>query len=205
MIRCVVADDHPALVRALSEFLDDEGYPVVGTARSGPEALERIRELEPDVAIVDLRMPRLSGIEVAREVSRARLATGVIIYTGFAEQAQLVEAVDVGARGFVLKEAPLLDLVRAIETVADGRTYVDAVLAGSVARGATVHKLTELTQRERQVLRALADGKSYDEIARDLFISPETVRTHVQKAMNRLDASTRTQAVANALRQALIA
>ena len=131
--------------------------------------------------------------------------TAVILFTGFADQALLVEAVDAGARGFVLKEAPLTDLLRAVQTVAAGGTYVDAVLAGTLASAHATGKLAELTERERDVLRLLADGLTYDEIGKRLFIASATVRTHVQKAMGRLDANSRTQAVAMALRQSLIA
>ena len=160
--------------------------------------------MQPAVAIVDLGMPGLSGIEVAREVALADLPTAVILYTGQGDKALLVEAVDAGARGFVLKEAPLSDLERAIETVAAGGTYVDAVLAGTLAGATATDRLVQLTERERDVLRLLAAGMRYEEIGQDLSISPETVRTHVRKAMDRLDANTRTQAVATALRQSLI-
>jgi DNA-binding NarL/FixJ family response regulator len=203
--RCLVADDHPAVLNAVCDYLTEEGIDIVARARSGREALAKIESMEPAVAIVDLRMPELSGIEVAREVARLGSATAVILFTGNADQAQLVDAVDAGARGFVLKEAPLTDLLRAIETVLAGGTYVDAVLAGTLASARATDKLVELTERERDVLRLLANGNNYEQIGKELFIAPETVRTHVQKAMRRLDANTRTQAVATALRQSLIA
>jgi DNA-binding NarL/FixJ family response regulator len=161
--------------------------------------------MRPEVAIVDLRMPDQSGIEVVRKAAASSESTGVILYTGAGDQALLVEAVDAGARGFVLKEAPLSDLLRAIQTVAAGGTYVDAVLAGTLTSAKATDRLRELTQREREVLRLLADGMRYEEIGKQLFLSPETVRTHVRKAMGRLDANTGTQAVATALRQSLIA
>jgi DNA-binding NarL/FixJ family response regulator len=205
MTRCLIADDHPAVLRAVAAYLAEEGIDVVAQVRNGAATLEKIATLAPDVALVDLRMPGLSGIEVAREATRRSPKTAVVLYTGAADRALLTEAVDAGARGFLLKEAPLSDLVRAIETVVAGGTYVDSVLAGELASAKATEKLVELTQREREVLRLLADGKDYKEIAAALFISPETVRTHVRKAMNRLDANTRTQAVATALRQALIA
>ena len=104
-----------------------------------------------------------------------------------------------------LKEAPLTDLARAVELVAGGGTYVDPVLAGFLATAQATGKLPSLTQRERDVLRLLADGQTNEQIGRTLFISPETLRTHVRKAMDKLDADTRTQAVATALRQSLIA
>ena len=204
-IRCLVADDHPAVLAAVCDYLGDEGIEVIGRARHGREALTKIEAMRPAVAIVDLRMPELSGIEVAREAARVAPSTRVILYTGQADQALVIEAVDAGAHGFVLKEAPLVDLLRAVETVAAGGTYVDPVLAGTLASGRATGQLVELTERERDVLRLLADGLKYDEIGKRLFISPETVRTHVKNAMTRLDADTRTQAVAMALRQSLIA
>jgi DNA-binding NarL/FixJ family response regulator len=159
----------------------------------------------PTVALLDLRMPRLSGIEVARRLGRTAPDTAVILYTAFGDRALLTEALDAGARGFVLKEAPLAEVVRAIQLVSGGRTYVDPVLAGVLSSSVATGKMAALTQRERDVLRLLADGLSNEEIGKELFISPETVRTHVRKAMAKLDADTRTQAVATALRQSLIA
>ncbi|HWG56244.1 MAG TPA: response regulator transcription factor [Gaiellaceae bacterium] len=202
---CLVADDHPAVVEAVADVLQEHGIEVTGRARDGHEALQKIEASQPQVALLDLRMPGLSGIEVARRVARSAPDTAVILYTAFGDRALLTEAMDAGARGFVLKEAPLAEVVRAVELVASGRTYVDPVLAGVLSSSAATEKMSKLTQRERDVLRLLADGLSNEEIGKALFISPETVRTHVRKAMAKLDADTRTQAVATALRQSLIA
>ena len=182
---CIVADDHPATTRAVVSFLEERGISVVGHARDGEEALALIAQHKPSVALIDLRMPRLNGIEVTRRAQRSSPGTGILLYTAFGESALLTESLDAGARGYLLKEAPLDDLIRAVETVAAGGLYVDPVLAG--------------------VMRLLADGNSNEEIGKSLFISPETVRTHVRKAMEKLDADTRTQAVAMALRQSIIA
>jgi DNA-binding NarL/FixJ family response regulator len=201
----VVADDHPAVVEAVADVLTEHGIEVTGRARDGDDALEQIELRKPSVAILDLMMPGQSGIAVARLVARSAPDTSVILYTAFGDRALLTEALDAGARGFVLKEAPLAEVVRAVELVASGRTYVDPVLAGVLSSSAATEKMTNLTQRERDVLRLLADGMSNEEIGKSLFISPETVRTHVRKAMAKLDADTRTQAVATALRQSLIA
>jgi DNA-binding NarL/FixJ family response regulator len=178
---------------------------VVARAADGTEALSKITAMQPTVAIVDLEMPKLTGLEIARQAAAAVPATSIVLYTGNSDRALLAEAVDAGARGFVSKAAPLPDLLRAIHTVINGQTYVDPVVAGNLASARAMGRLVDLTERERAVLRALADGRNYDEIGREMFISPETVRTHVQKAMRRLDANTRTQAVAMALRQSLIA
>ena len=204
MTTCLVADDHPAVLEAVSGFLERNEITVVGRVRDGERALVEIEEKRPNVALVDLLMPRLSGIEVTRRAARASPETGVILYTGLGEQEHLTEALDAGARGFVLKEAPLDDLVRAVEAVASGQVYIDPVLAGVLATAEAAAASPKLTQREREVLRLLADGLRNEEVGRRLFISPETVRTHVRKAMEKLEADTRTQAVAEAIRQRLI-
>jgi DNA-binding NarL/FixJ family response regulator len=204
-INCLVADDHPAMLRAVTEILRRNGMQVIAEAVDGEEALAKIEQRKPDVALIDIRMPRMSGVEVARRAARSAPETAVILYSGYGDKALLVEALDAGVRGFVLKEAPLVDLHRAMEIVAGGGTYVDPVLAGSLATAEVAQKLPALTQRERDVLRLLANGQSNEEIGKALFISPETVRTHVRKAMDKLEADTRTEAVAKALRQKLIA
>ncbi len=202
-VTCVIADDHPAVLEAVAEYLGQAGVEIVGRARDGEEALEQIEQWQPQVALVDVRMPKLGGIELARRAARLAPDTSVVLYTGYGDRAQLTEALDAGVRGFVLKEAPMDDLLRALHAVAGGGTYVDPVLAGTLA-ASMGSKDAQLTQRERDVLRLLADGLANDEIGKQLFISAETVRTHVRKAMDKLDADTRTQAVARALRDHLI-
>jgi DNA-binding NarL/FixJ family response regulator len=204
-ITCVVADDHPAVLEAVAEFLVQGGIEVIARARDGEEALERIEQRKPQVALVDVRMPKLGGIELTRRSQRSTPETSILLYTGYGDRALLTEALDAGVRGFVLKEAPMDDLLRAVQSVATGGTYVDPVLAGTLAASSIGNKLPELTQRERDVLRLLADGLANEEIGKRLYISAETVRTHVRKAMDKLDADTRTQAVARALRDHLIA
>jgi len=200
----VIADDHPAMLSAVAETLVSSGFDVIGQAADGQQALALIEETKPQIALVDVRMPRMSGIEVAMRAAAASPATAVVVYTAFGDRALLSEALDVGARGFVLKEAPLVDLVRAVERVAAGEAYVDPVLAGVLVSGYVTDRAPTLTQREREVLRHLADGLSNEEAGKALHISPETVRTHIRKAMKKLEADTRTQAVAIALRQSII-
>ncbi len=200
----VVADDHPAMLAAVSEMLDRHGFDVVGRAADGQQAVALIEATKPKVALVDMRMPRFSGIEVAIQAASVSPETSIIFYTAYGDRALLSEALDVGARGFVLKEAPLSDLVRAVERVVAGEAYVDPVLAGFLVSGDLADRLPALTQREREVLRLLADGLANEEIGKQLHISAETVRTHVRKAMTKLEANTRTQAVAMALRQSII-
>jgi DNA-binding NarL/FixJ family response regulator len=202
-VRAVVADDHPAVLRSVCDVLIAAGVDVVGRASNGEDAAAKIEATRPSVAVVDVRMPRLTGIEISARTSRTAPETAVILYTAYGDRALLSEALDAGVRGFVLKEAPLQDLTRAVDMVAGGAVYVDPVLAGVLA-SAESERIPQLTKREREVLRLLADGLTNEEIGKRLFLSPETVRTHVQKAMRRLEADTRTQAVALALRQSLI-
>jgi len=202
-VRAVVADDHPAVLRSVCDVLIDAGVDVVGRASNGEDAATKIEATRPTVAVVDVRMPRLTGIEISARTSRTAPETAVILYTAYGDRALLSEALDAGVRGFVLKEAPMQDLTRAVDMVAGGAVYVDPVLAGMLA-SAESERIPQLTKREREVLRLLADGLTNEEIGKRLFLSPETVRTHVQKAMRRLEADTRTQAVALALRQSLI-
>jgi DNA-binding NarL/FixJ family response regulator len=203
-ITAIVADDHPAMLAAVCDVLADAGIDVIGRAQNGEEALAKIETRRPRVAVVDVRMPRLGGVELARRAAEVAKDTALIFYTAYGDRALVTEALDLGVRGFVLKEAPLNDLVRAVELVASGSTYVDPVLAGVLASATLARQLPTLTPRERDVLRLLADGLTNEEIGKRLFISPETVRTHVRKAMEKLEADTRTQAVATALRQSLI-
>ena len=205
-IRCVIADDHPAILDAVTRYLTSaEDIELVGSAKDGARALALIEGEAPDVAIVDIRMPKLSGIEITRRLFGERLPTATILYTGHAERSLLLEALDAGARGFLLKEAPLEDLLRAIRIVCQGGTYVDPALASLLAGPQAAERLPALTKREREILRLLADGMRNEQVARQLSISPLTVRTHVQKAMTKLEADTRTHAVARALRESLIA
>ena len=200
----VIADDHPAMLAAVAEVLSRNGFDVVGQAVDGQQALALIERTKPRVALVDVRMPRLSGIEVATRAAAVSPETAVVFYTAFGDRALLSEALDVGARGFVMKEAPLVDLVRAVERVAAGEAYVDPVLAGALVSGYITDRAPTLTKREREVLRHLSEGLSNEETGKALHISPETVRTHIRKAMTKLEADTRTQAVAIALRQSII-
>jgi DNA-binding NarL/FixJ family response regulator len=192
------------MLAAVGDTLARAGFAVVAQVGDGRAAVDAIERVRPDVAVLDVQMPQLTGIEVARAVSEASPRTAFLFYTAFGDRALLADALEVGARGFVLKEAPLQDLVRAVERVAAGEAYVDPVLAGILVGAPATSQVRALTQRERDVLRLLADGRANDAIGSELGISVETVRTHIRKAMDKLDADTRTHAVATALRQSLI-
>jgi DNA-binding NarL/FixJ family response regulator len=200
-LTCVVADDHPAVLDSLSRVIEGHGIEVVARVRDGEDAIQAIDEHRPAVAVIDLRMPGLSGMAVARRVADL---TGVILYTGYSDASLVAEALEAGVKGFVLKEAPLADVARAIQTVGRGDIYVDPVLAGALAAAETTGSLKLLSQREREVLRLLADGLRNEEIGTRLHIAAETARAHIRNAMRKLGAATRTQAVALALRQSII-
>jgi DNA-binding NarL/FixJ family response regulator len=200
---CVVADDHPPVLDSVSRFLEAHGHRVVGRAGSGQEALALVESQRPQLAVLDLSMPDLGAAAVIRRVARTTPQTACLVYSGFGDAARLHEVLDAGARGYVLKDAPLDALLRALQTVAGGAMYIDPALADVLIRATPARELG-LTPRERDVLRLLADGHSNESIGRELFISPDTARTQLGTAMAKLGASTRTQAVAKALREELI-
>jgi DNA-binding NarL/FixJ family response regulator len=201
---CLIADDHPVIVEALLLVLEGSGVHLTGLARQGHEALAKIESERPALAILDLHLPGLSGIEVTRQAAESAPATAVILYTADAEISLVREALAAGVRGFVLKGAPLVDITRAIEMVVGGDIYVDPALVAGLHRGEEATR-PKLTAREHEILGLLADGLSYDEMGRRLSISSETARTHVRKAVERLGARTRAHALAIALRESLIA
>jgi DNA-binding NarL/FixJ family response regulator len=200
---CVVADDHPSVLESISRFLDIQGFRVVGRAADGDEAVALVESQRPDLAVLDVRMPSLPGSAVIRRVARTTPQTSCLVYSGFGDAAVLNETLDAGARGYVLKDAPLDALVRALQTISGGSMYIDPALADVLIQAIPGRDLG-LTPRERDVLRLLADGHSNESIGRELFISPDTARTQLGTAMAKLGVSTRTQAVATALRHELI-
>jgi DNA-binding NarL/FixJ family response regulator len=202
-LTCLVADDHPVIIEALSIVLTGYGIHLTAHARDGHDALAKIEAERPALAILDLRMPGLSGIEVAREAAQSTPETAVILYTAEAGIESVREALAAGVRGFVLKGAPLPDITRAIEMVAVGDIYIDPALVAGLHRSEESVR-PKLTAREHEVLVLLADGLTYEDMSRRLTISPETARTHVRKAVEKLGARTRPHALAIALRESLI-
>ena len=196
--RCLIADDHPALTSAVSAYLADNGFEIVGPAPDGRRAVALAESEKPDVALVDYRMPRLAGLELIAEILRVSPETRVCVYTADGDEKLAKDVLAAGATALVLKEAPLADLVRALESALRGGSYLDPAVSRTKRSG-------NLTQRELDVLGLLAEGLQHEEIGRRLGISSETVRTHLRKACDRLGAATRTQAVATALRMGLIA
>ena len=188
-IRLVIADDQALVRGALAALLELEGdLAVVGTAGDGEEALRVCAEVQPDVCLMDIQMPGLDGIAATRELSAT---TRVLIVTTFARPGYLREALEAGASGFVVKDAPAEQLADAVRRVHQGLRVVDPTLAAeSLFEGAN-----PLSERERQVLRLAADGRSAPAIAAEVFLSAGTVRNHLSSAIGKVGADNRAQAV----------
>ena len=203
-ITVLLADDHEVVREGLRlALLRSPHIRVVGEAPDGETAVSLAERRLPDVIVMDLRMPGMDGIEATEEIMRRIPDAKVLIFTAYSERALLQRGLESGARGYILKEAPHETLLRAIEKVAAGETFVDPALMAALTatRGGNTDVLTA---REREILQLLADGMSNADVAAQLFISQETVKSHVRHILTKLEADTRTQAVAIALRDAMI-
>jgi len=193
-ITVVLAEDQLMVLGALSTLLELEAdITVAGSASDGEEALHLVETLRPDVLLTDIEMPAMTGLEVAAEVRRRRLPTRVVILTTFARGGYLRRALDAGAVGYLLKDAPASALAQAVRDVHAGGRAIDPVLAAD-AWG----EPDPLTDRERQVLRLAGDGLANVEIAGQLHLSEGTVRNYLSGAMSKLGASNRVAAARQA-------
>jgi NarL family two-component system response regulator LiaR len=208
IIRVVLVDDHRVVRRGLRSFL--EAFPdivVVGEASTGEEALERIEGWLPDVVIMDLLMPGgIDGIEATRRVRSITPHTQVVVLTAYADDVRVVASLRAGAIGYVRKEADPQILLAAVRAAARGQSMLDPSIAGSVLQDlvASAQIRDDLTDREMEVLRLLAHGRTNPEIAQELVVGVETVKTHVGNILAKLHLAHRTQAVIHALKQGLI-
>jgi DNA-binding NarL/FixJ family response regulator len=202
-ITVLLADDHEVVREGLRlSLLRSPHIRIVGEAPDGPTAVSLTERRRPDVVVMDLRMPEMDGIEATEEIMTRVPDARVLIFTAYSERALLTRGLESGARGYVLKEAPHEVLLKAIEKVAAGETFVDPSLMSFLTTGKDGNDI--LTAREREILQLLADGMSNADVAQRLFISQETVKSHVRHILTKLEADTRTQAVAIALREAMI-
>jgi len=202
-ITCLIVDDHEVVREGLRLSLSRaEHIRVVGEAADGPTAIELAARRRPNVVIMDVRMPGMDGLEATKALTERVPDSAVLIFTAFSERSLLARGLESGAKGYILKEAPHDMLVRAIEKVAAGDTFIDTALMPDVVSGRGRDEM--LTSREREILQLLADGMSNADAAQRLFISQETVKSHVRHILAKLEADTRTQAVAIALRDAMI-
>lgn len=212
MIRILIADDHAILragIRALLQLHPD--FQVVGEAADGHEALIRSQALKPDVVLMDISMPGMDGLAATREIVSACPGTRILILTQHENREYVLPALKAGAAGYVLKRAPDDSLVRAIREVYAGGVYLDPrvgdVIVNDVRRqasGAPADPYDTLTEREREVLVLLAQGKTYQEVAEALFISVKTVDFHRTNLMRKLGLSNRTELARFAIQRGLI-
>jgi DNA-binding NarL/FixJ family response regulator len=204
--RVLIADDHPLFREGMRGRLDRVGdITVVGEAASGQEAVELARKLEPHVVLMDIKMPGLNGIEATREILRANPRVGVLMLTMFEDDDSVFAAMRAGAKGYLLKDSGGEGVVYAIRAVTSGEAVFGPGVAEriigffSIPRSAAPQRaFPELTEREEEILSLVAQGKSNQEIARQLFVSLKTVRNHVSNILVKLQVADRAQAVIRA-------
>jgi DNA-binding NarL/FixJ family response regulator len=203
-LRLVLIEDHQALREGLELLLDREGCQVVGTAGTARDGRELVERLDPDVALVDIRLGEESGIDLTRALLDAAPERRIVLYTGSSDVELLVSGLDSGARGYALKEGTPAELTGALQTVAEGGTYVDPRLRPALLSRETTQRLKSLSKREGEVMDLLAQGLTGEQVAERLVLSSETVKTHIRNAMAKLEANTRVHAIAIALREGFI-
>ena len=202
-ISCLIVDDHEVVREGLRLSLSRApNIRVVGEASDGQTAVAMAERRRPDVVIMDVRMPGMDGLEATKLLTEKVPDSAVLIFTAYSERSLLGRGLESGAKGYILKEAPHQTLLRAIEKVAAGDGYVDPALMPAFLGGKDREDM--LTAREREILQLLADGMSNGDVAARLFISQETVKSHVRHILAKLEADTRTHAVAIALRESII-
>lgn len=211
MIRVVIVDDHAMVREGLRTMLrHQEVLEIVGEAENGQQALQVVEEQRPDVVLLDIRLPDMSGLEVCRRIHERFPAVNAVMLTVNEDEHYVFEALRAGARGYLLKKVTDDELCRVLRSVVAGEVIVDPSLAGQMAlrtaqAGLTGHGLSvKLTEREHEVLVSMAEGMNNAAIARHLHISEETVKTHVKAVLRKLGASDRTQAVSLALRAGIV-
>ncbi|WP_328539521.1 response regulator transcription factor [Streptomyces sp. NBC_00344] len=203
-IRVLLVDDHQVVRRGLRTFLEiQDDIEVVGEASDGREGVARAEELRPDVVLMDIKMPGMDGIEALRKLAELANPAKVLVVTSFTEQRTVVPALRAGASGYVYKDVDPEALAGAIRSVHAGHVLLQPEVAGMLLSQEPVGgqgRGTTLTEREREVLGLIADGRSNREIARSLVLSEKTVKTHVSNILMKLDLSDRTQAALWAVR-----
>ncbi len=203
-MRLVLIEDHQALREGLELLLGRHDIEVVGTAGTAAEGRTLIEEHEPDVALVDIRLGDDSGIDLTRAVLDADPSRRIVLYTGSSDVELLISGLDSGARGYALKDGTPSELTGALQTVAGGGTYVDPRLRSALLSRQATQRMPSLSKREREIMDLLSQGLTGEDVASQLFLSSETVKTHIRNAMSKLEAHTRVHAVAIALREGYI-
>jgi two-component system response regulator NreC len=206
-IRIVLADDHVLVRQGLMSLLEREGFQVVAEASDGQEAVRHVESLEPDIAVMDISMPTLNGLNAAREISRSSPKTKTILLTQHDEGQYIREALEAGVKGYVLKNQVASDLLLAIRQVSRGQVYLSPGVSSAVMdayRSKSDKPNNPLTLRERQVLQLIAEGKSTKDIASLLGISVKTAESHRTRLMQKLDIHEKASLVLYAVRHGVV-
>ena len=199
-IRILIADDHPVVRLGVRNLLDGDPFTVVGEADDGQRAVELTRQLHPDILLLDLAMPRLPGLEVLRELARTQHAVNVILLTAKIEKTQLLEALQLGARGILLKDSAPQDLLKAVHAVAAGQYWMGQSAVASLVEAINLlnepaapnqRKTFGLTPRELQMVAAIVEGRTNKDIAEKFSISEDTVKRHLTNIFDKLGTSNR--------------
>lgn len=206
MIHIVVVDDHPVVRQGLIAALEDEpDFQVVGDAGSADEALALVGRLRPEVVLLDLELPGMSGVEAIPHLAEASPATFVLVFTAYGTDERVLGALRSGAKGYLLKGATAAEIGRAIRVVASGGSALEPRVAEKVLAAVRAPRgAGQLTGREREVLRLIAEGLPGKQIARSLGISERTVKFHIASLLRKLNADNRAQAVALAAQRGLL-
>jgi two-component system response regulator NreC len=206
-IRVVLADDHVLVRQSLKSLLEREGFQVVGEASDGDEAIRRVNALHPDIAVMDISMPILNGVEVAREVRLSSPKTRSILLTQHDERQYISEALEAGVKGYVLKSQAFGDLVQAIKQVSRGQPYFSPGVSASVVevfQSKSERRRDLLTPREQQVLQLIAEGKSTKDVASLLGITVKTAESHRTALMKKLNIHEIASLVLYAVRRGIV-
>ena len=201
-IRILIVDDHPVVRAGLASMLGTQAeLDLIGSAPSGEDALRMVEEHRPDVLLLDLRMPGMSGVETLHALKAAGRSVRVIILTNYETDEDIYRAVQAGAQGYLLKNTSLREMVEAIRAVHSGKRYIPRHIASRLAERMV---RTDLTARELEILKLLSKGPTNKQIGRVLGISDNTVRNHVLKIIEKLEVSDRTEAATIAIQRGLI-
>jgi two-component system response regulator NreC len=206
-IRIVLADDHVLVRQSLRSLLEREGFQVAGEASDGQECVRQVETLHPDIAVMDISMPILNGLDAAREMSRTSPKTKTILLTQHDEGQYISEALEAGVKGYVLKSQVANDLLLAIRQVSRGQVYLSPGVSRGVMeayRSKSEKSKNPLTLRERQVLQLIAEGKSTKNVASLLGISVKTAESHRTRLMQKLDIHETASLVRYAVRQGIV-